>query len=83
MRVEVLAFGTYFAAGLELAVIEPSCFQESAELLVRLFDKRQIEGRVLHVGATRALIELGGSKWWLEKSDVVNRPDRWTVAGTA
>ena len=78
MTVEVTAFGTYFAEGIELVENLPFDMLGGADLLVHLFDSQKLTGRVLRADAARALVRIDEKSWWLERQ-TSGRVGRWVV----
>ena len=78
MTVEVTAFGTNFAEGVELVENKPFTMLEGAPLVLHLFDNQEVRGRVLRTEATRALVELDEHRWWLERKST-GAVGRWVV----
>jgi hypothetical protein len=78
MTVEVTAFGTYFAEGLELVEHLPFDMLEEADLLVHLFDNQKLTGCILRANAARALVRIDENTWWLERQ-TRGRVHRWIV----
>ncbi len=82
MTIEVTAFGTYFAEGVELIESEACNMLEGTDLLLRLFDNQKLTGRVLQADADRALVEIDERTWWLDRQPS-GRVGRWVVRGDA
>jgi hypothetical protein len=78
MTVELSAFGTYFAEGIELIEAKPFNMLDGADLVVHLFDSQKLTGVVLRSDGAHALVQIG-EQWWRLERNQSGQVGRWLV----